>query len=227
MELIPFQPLDGPDTWYGQIDKPITAHPFKEAGINWFQPTLPYKVSAQFLTTDQYSDFHWPSLLELHDDLLPFPWSSEEECCHYLADNTIKTLQAMYTAPPLSSPKYSTPTIPSLIILTWSIIQSSDKLFFISNSVGSNDACKLCLVQVAFQESMSQYPSCLQDGCFLVEFYICHPSDSCYNAVNQCFWLQYHTISKLQSPLSSTDTHLIFPSDSSDDYATHHKLLPF
>jgi hypothetical protein len=61
----------------------------------------------------------------------------------------------------------------------------------------------------------------------LVEFFICHPSNSRYNAVNQRFWLQYHTISKLQSPLSSTDTHLIRPSDSSDDYATLHKLLPF
>jgi hypothetical protein len=36
IELIPFQPLDGPDTWYGQIHKPITAQPFKEAGINVF-----------------------------------------------------------------------------------------------------------------------------------------------------------------------------------------------
>jgi hypothetical protein len=38
IELIPFQPLDGPDTWYGQLHKPITAHPFKDAGINGFNP---------------------------------------------------------------------------------------------------------------------------------------------------------------------------------------------
>ncbi len=36
-----------------------------------------------------------------------------------------------------------------------------------------------------------------------------------------------HTIRELQSPLSSTDTHLICLSDSSDDYATSHKLLLF
>jgi hypothetical protein len=140
MELIPFQPLDGPDTWYGQIHKPITAQPFKEAGINGFHPTLPYKVPAWFLTTDQASDFHWPSLLALNDDLLPFPRSSEEERRHYLAGNTIKTLQAMYTGPPPSSLEYSTPTIPPLNILTRSIIQSSDKLFFITNSIRLNDA---------------------------------------------------------------------------------------
>ncbi len=227
LELIPFQPLDGPDTQYGQIHKPITAQPFKEAGINEFQPTLPYKVPAWFLTTDQASGFHWPSLLELNDDLLPFPWSSEAEHHHYLAGNTIKTLKAMHTGLPPSSPEYCTPTIPPLNILTWSIIQSSDKLFFISNSIGSNDACKWCLVWVAFQESISWYPSCLQDGRFLVEFYICHLSDSHYHSVNQRFWLHYHTISKLQSLLSSMDTHLTCPSDSSDDYATCHKLLPF
>jgi hypothetical protein len=146
MELIPFQPLDGPDTWYGQIHKPITAQQFKEAGINGFQPTLSYKVSAWFLTTDQASDFHWPSLSELNDDLLPFPWSSKEENCHHLAGNMIKTLQTMYTGPPPSLPGYSTPTFPPLNILTWSIIQSSDKLFFISNSIGLNDAREWHLV---------------------------------------------------------------------------------
>jgi hypothetical protein len=37
----------------------------------------------------------------------------------------------------------------------------------------------------------------------------------------------YHTIGDLQSPLSTTETHLIQPSDSSEDYATRNKLLPF
>jgi hypothetical protein len=32
-ELIPFEPLDGADIWYGQLYKPISAQPFKEAGI--------------------------------------------------------------------------------------------------------------------------------------------------------------------------------------------------
>ncbi len=188
---------------------------------------LPYKVSARFLTTDQASDFHWPSLSELNDDLLPFPWLSEEECDHYFADNTTKTLQAMCSGPPPSSPEYSTPMIPPLEILTCSIIQSSDKLFFISNRIGLNDAREWRLVRVAFQESMTWYPSCFWDGRFLVEFYFCQPSNSRYNAVNQHLWLQYHTISKLQSPLSSMDTHLIRPSDSLEDYATRHKLLLF
>jgi hypothetical protein len=220
LDLIPFQPLDGPDTQYGQLHKPITAHPFKEAGINGFNPIKPFKTSANFLTTDQVLDFHWLSLSELNDDLFPFPWLSEEERRHYLLGDSISTLPVMYTGPPPSAPTYSTPTIPPLSILTWSIIQSSNKLFFISNSIGTNEAREWRLVQVALQDSMSLYPSCLQDGRFLVEFYISHPADSRYNAVNTCFWLQYHTLSELQPPLSMMDTHLIRPSDSSEDYAT-------
>jgi hypothetical protein len=34
-------------------------------------------------------------------------------------------------------------------------------------------------------------------------------------------------LGKLQNPLSSTNTHLIQPSDTSEDYATRHKLCPF
>ncbi len=227
IELIPFQPLDGPDIQFGQLHKPITALPFKDAGINGFNPALPYKVSAQFLTTDHASNFHWPNLLELNNESFPFPWSSEEEQHHYLAGNTLTTLPAMYTRPPPHAPMYSTPTIPPLSILTWSIIQSSDKLVFISNRIGPNEACEWHLVWVVLQESMSSCPSCLQDGFFLVEFHICHPADSHYNAINQRFWPQYHTISNLQSPLFLTDTHLVCPSESLDDYATRHKLLPF
>jgi hypothetical protein len=37
-ELIPFEPANGPNTWYSQLHKPIAAHPFKEAGIKWFTP---------------------------------------------------------------------------------------------------------------------------------------------------------------------------------------------
>jgi hypothetical protein len=79
-------------------------------------------------------------------------------------------------------------------------------------------------VRVALHESMSSYPSCLQDGHFLVEFYISHPANLRYNAINTLFWLQYHTLSELHSQFLRR-THR--PSDSSEDYANRHKLLPF
>ncbi len=112
-------------------------------------------------------------------------------------------------------------------LLTAAIIQSTDKLFFVSHSIGLNDAREWCLAWVAFQDSMSLYPSCTQDGQYLFEFYICHPSDWRYNAINQCYWLQYHGIDEVAMPTASTDTHLIRPSDTSDAYAARHKLVPF
>ncbi len=40
LELIPFKPVDGSDTQYVQLHKPIQASPYKEARINGFKPLL-------------------------------------------------------------------------------------------------------------------------------------------------------------------------------------------
>ena len=227
LELVPFEPVDGPDNRFGQLHKPITSDPYKEAGIKGFTPPKPFKAALQFLTTDRKNQFHWPSLSELNDDLVPFQWSSEEERAQYFDGDSISSIPIMHVGPPPAAPVYDSPTVPSISTLTTAIIKSADKLFFISNRTGTNDARKWRLVRIAFQESMSLYPSCLQDGRFLVEFYICHPADCRFNAINQRFWLQYHTDSELLSPLSTTDTHLIRPSDTSVDYANRHKLTAF
>jgi hypothetical protein len=120
---------------------------------------------------------------------------SEDERRAHLLKDSITAIPVMYTGPPPAAPTYPPPTIPALNILTRAIIQSRDRLFFISHSIGQNEAREWHLVRVAFEESMSSYPSCLQDGRFLLEFFICHPSDSRVNAVNQRYWLQYHTLS--------------------------------
>jgi hypothetical protein len=51
-----------------------------------------------------------------------------------------------------------------------------------------------------------------------------HPSDVCYNAINQQLWLQYHN----QTPavFGTMDAHLITPSDTSKDRAKQHLLVP-
>jgi hypothetical protein len=64
-------------------------------------------------------------------------------------------------------------------------------------------------------------------GRYLFKFYICHPSDWRYNAINQCYWLQYHGLDKVATPSPSTDAHLIRPSNTSDSYLNCHKLVPF
>ncbi len=144
--------------------------------MNGCKPISPFKVTANYLRTDSALAFHWPSLSELNNDIALFPWLSEEEHRLYLAGDTVSTLPVIYMGPPLASPSYSLPAIPKLNTLVCSIIQSSDCLFFISHSISPNKACKWRLVRVEFEKSMSSYPLCLQDGRFLLEFFICHPS---------------------------------------------------
>ncbi len=119
------------------------------------------------------------------------------------------------------------PKIPAIHLLTAAIIWSSNHLFFVLHSIGSNEAQKWCLVRVAFEDSISIYPSCTQDGQFLFQFYVCHPSNWQNNAINQWHWLQYHDIFNIMYPHSASETNLIQPSDTLASYAACHKLVPF
>ena len=48
------------------------------------------------------------------------------------------------------------------------------------------------LVRVDLENTIRANPNAMQDGRFLVEFYVGHPADKRYNAINQRFWLEYH-----------------------------------
>ncbi len=184
-KLIPFQLVDGADTHYGQLYKPISTHPFKEAKIKGFSPIQPYQVSTNLAVTDRCCAFHWPTLLELNNKIAPFCWESEEECQRYMDKNSITPIPAFPTGPPPAAPVHPIPAIPSIQLLVAAIIRSTDCLFFVSCKFGNNDAWEWRLAWVAFMDSMSLYPSCTLDGRFLFEFYICHPADWRHNAVNQ------------------------------------------
>ena len=71
------------------------------------------------------------------------------------------------------------------------------------------------------------YSSCLVDGQYLVDFYISHPSNYQYNAINKHFWLQYCSQDNIMANSTSAHTHLRWPTDTSETYANRHKLLPF
>ena len=107
------------------------------------------------------------------------------------------------------------------------VIKSTDRLFFVSHNIGANDSWEWRLARIAFNDSVSIYPSCTLDGRFLFDFYICHPANWRYNAVNQHYWIQFHGREDIIHPSLTTETHLVRPSDTSDDYAKRHNLLPF
>ena len=84
------------------------------------------------------------------------------------------------------------------------------------------ETCKNC-----FQQLDVIVPILMLEGRFLFKFYICHPSDWHYNAVNQRYWIQYHGQNDIICPDLSLETQLICPSDTSVDYTLRQKLLPF
>ena len=119
------------------------------------------------------------------------------------------------------------PTIPGIQTLATAIARSSGKLFFISYHATEPLFLEWRLVHVSLEDSaMEQDPAHLQDGSFLVDFYIPHSSYVRYNGINQRCWLQYYSSGNLLTPTStSLSTHLVKPSDISDACTKHHDLI--
>jgi hypothetical protein len=144
-----------------------------------------------------------------------------------MSGNKIEEPPALYNGPPPSRAVPSPPSAPPISSLLASIINSLDRLFFILHLFGNPSTCKWRLVHIAFSNSTLLSPLCLQDGRFLVEFYTLHHANVRFNAANQQYWLQYHAFGKIATPTSSTQTHLIRPSDTSEAYAARHQIVPF
>jgi hypothetical protein len=168
-------------------------------------------------------------LAELNKGLFPYDWDLDPNLSNHPDDDKAIPSPGFYMGPPPSTPTYSAPDIPPANVLAQRIISSQDRLFFISHAIRSGDIREWRLVCVAFEATMSLYSSCLVDGRYLVDFYIAHPSDSWYNAINKRFWLQYHSRDNIIGPTSLAHTHYIQPSDTSDSeaYAIRHHLLPY
>ncbi len=165
-------------------------------------------------------------MAELDDDFDPFPWHNEDERQRYMSDDVVFAPPILYKGP-TPSPPNSTPssvTTPTITSLSPRIINSADKLFFIAHKLGTSSIREWRLIRVAFSSTMLLYPSALQDGRFLVEFYVAHPNDVRFNAINQRFWLQYRN--HAAPTFGSIDAHLITPSDTSEDRASCQNLVP-
>jgi hypothetical protein len=218
--LIHFEWMDGADNRYGQLYKRIGCSPCKEVGTKGFKPLTPFPVASHFACQGNLEDFHFPTLAKLNNDFEPFPWVDKVECIRFFADNVIKDKPVMYTGPPPLPVDLRPPSFPPISSLVASIIASLDRLLFVSHSLGNPSIRKWRLICVALLVSTSLSPSCLQDGCFLVEFYSLHHEDVQFKATKQQYWLQYHSIGTITTPTSSTTTHLIWPSDTSEALAT-------
>ncbi len=144
-ELIPFEPVDGTNTRYSQLYKPIGANLFKEAGLERFNPPTPFRVSQIFLDVDNFKDFCWPTLSELNNEFgSDTPWRDETKRQGLIRDDPPFSPTVMYNGPPPAPPQTNTEafTPPSLTSLAPRIISSKDKLFFIAHKLGNSSNCE-------------------------------------------------------------------------------------
>lgn len=224
LELVPFEPVDGCDNQFSQIWRPIGKLPFAEAGLKGFLPSKPFKAPASFADVPLDGDFYWPSLAELNDEIQPFPWLPGEQD-RLLNSPELDAEPIMYTGPPPEPPSVS-PSLPVIDTLAASILRSTDRLFFINQRTSPSHG-EWRLVRVVLDDSIALHPSCLQDGRFLVEFYVRHTADGRYNNANQRYWLQYHRPGDIANPLDTSLTHLIRPSETSETVAARKGLIVF
>ncbi len=225
LELIAFQPLDGADTRFGQLYKPIKAEPFASAGLKGFLPSNPYQVepTADSNLLIPIEPFHWPTLDELNRGI--HDWDRDKSYREYMQAALFAVFAARATGPPPEAPHISIPVIPSLEALNAVLILSEDRLFFISVSIGPNIR-EWRLAQLDFETSAKLSPASMLTGRYLFEFYHCHPADYRFNAINQRYWLQYFSESDILHPDQASQTHLVKPSTSSRVFASKNKLVP-
>jgi hypothetical protein len=199
--------------------KPIGKLPYKEAGIKGFEPPQLFTIVEHFARCGNFHNFHFPTLSKLNNKFKPFPWSNDDEQQRYMSDDVVEMEPILYNGPLPSPAVIQVPSIPPISILVRSIINLSQRLFFISHSLGNPSIQEWRLVRVNLSNSTSLSSSCLQDGQFLVDFYTLHFNDVRFNAMNQRYWLQYHWIGNIATPTTSTTMRLIHPSDSSEAFA--------
>ena len=76
------------------------------------------------------------------------------------------------------------------------------------------------LVGVAYKDTMSLHPDCLQDSKCLVDYYILHLKDYWFGAPNQHFCLEYHQPDSSPFTRRKSSYHLIQPTRESDPPST-------
>ena len=76
LELVNFEPVDGPDSRYGQLCRPIAKLPFEAAGLKGFTPLEVFRAKAHYFAVK--TDFRWPTCQEMDADMDPFPWRPGE-----------------------------------------------------------------------------------------------------------------------------------------------------
>jgi hypothetical protein len=171
-------------------------------------------------TLDGQSAPQFPMLAELDKDYDSWPedtnpFVSKESAEPPKLPKEHKLVLTMAQAPTMTTPQ-----------LIAAVVKSEDKLFFIAHAATTTAGRKEWkLVQVNFTKSIQQQPTCLQNGRFLVDFYIEHHRDGALDIRDRRYWLEYHRSNAHKT--ISTRYHILQPLQFSERTAKNKDLVPY
>lgn len=230
--ISPVQAIDTSDQIYSEFNKKVVQNPFEVIRIKGYNEAQPWAAPAASAQLHQVEMIPFPTVEELDNeyDSWPDSYNPFSPSVHHIMDKdttddtlvhpdqvnkTDMTMQAFPTLDPSND-------LSSFIA---SIIQSSDKLLFISYKQNNETRREWKLVQIDFDTSISNRPTCLQDGIFFVIFYIEHPHDSSLHNADKRYWIEYHR--QINHKSISENYNLIQPSETSVHTAKDKNLIPY
>jgi hypothetical protein len=220
---IPHKPIQSSDRSFGDLNKKTILNPYKLIGLEGYEASQPWAAPAaaskiHLAVLDDTPEF--PTVKELDNEFDGWPESGNP-----FIDREISTPAAPLESVTDNVLALST-TIRTKSTIVADLVRSEERLFFISYAPEQNQERKEWkLVQINFHKSLQQYPNCLQDGRFLIEFFIEHHRDKHIDICNCRYWLEYHTTNSHKS--LSVDCHILQPSQYSETTAQSMNLVPY
>jgi hypothetical protein len=221
--LIPHKSIQSSDQAFGDLQKKTISNPYKLAGLEGYDAAQPWSAPAamsqiNLAVSNNIPEF--PTVQEMDDEFDAWPESGNP---FINRDLTTPAMPIESNPNKISTFTSSMRTKSSIVA---DIIRSEDRLFFMAYSQSrSQDRKEWKLVRVDFQRSLQQHPTCLQDGRFLVDFFIEHHRDKNLDICTRRYWTEYHKTNSHKS--LSLDYHILQPSQYSENTAKSMGLTPY
>jgi hypothetical protein len=118
-ELIPFKLIDSADNRYSQLYWLIGKSLYKEANIEGLTTPQPFYIASHFFTIGDFHDFHFPSLVEINEEICPLLWINNKEQTRMMSCDDFEEAPILYLGPP---PSLVAPIPPSTPILSTLVV---------------------------------------------------------------------------------------------------------
>jgi hypothetical protein len=225
--LIPHTPIQSSDQAFGDLQKKTISNPYRLVGLDGYSPSQPWAAPAALsqvgLAISQDVPA-FPTVEELDNEYDGWPESGNPFINRDILTPAAPNPRVQDGIMSLST-TVQTPMLTKSSIIA-DLVRSEDRLFFIAYAKENNqERREWKLARVNFQQSLQQHPHCLQDGRFLMEFFIEHHRDHALDVCYRRYWLEYHKTNSHKS--MSIDYHILQPSQYSEATAKSMGLVSY